>query len=163
MSWLTAYIGLGSNLGQPVSQLHQAIADIAQLAQVEVRGVSRFYLSKPMGPQDQPDYANAVIQVRTQLAPHDLLQALFSVENQHGRVRDEQQRWGPRTLDLDLLLYADQVIDTPDLQVPHRGLCERSFVVLPLSDIAPHLQLPDGLQLQDCLAALPCDDLQPLS
>lgn len=162
MNPVTCYIGLGSNLGDPAANLHSAIDQIAATAGVELRGVSRFYASKPMGPQDQPDYVNAVACVKTLLGAHDLLQALFVVERAHGRVRDAALRWGPRTLDLDLLLYGAEIVETADLRVPHPGICERSFVVLPLADLAPGLILPDGRRLQDCLQALPCDDLYPL-
>lgn len=163
MSVTTVYIGLGSNLGDPAANLHSAVAQLAGMDGVALRGVSRFYVSKPMGPQDQPDYVNAVVCVQTQLDAHVLLQTLFAVERAHGRVRDASQRWGARTLDLDLLLYGDQVIATPELHVPHPGICERSFVLLPLADLAPHQVFPDGRKLQACLQALACDDLQPLS
>ncbi len=163
MNSVTAYIGLGSNLGDPAANLHSAIAQLAGADGIALRGVSRFYVSKPMGPQDQPDYVNAVICVFTPLDAHTLLQRLFAVERAHGRVRDASQRWGARTLDLDLLLYGDQVIATPDLHVPHPGIGERSFVLLPLADLAPHQVFPDGRTLHACLQALACDDLQPLS
>lgn len=163
MSAVTCYLGLGSNLGDPAANLHSAIAQIAATAGIGLRGVSRFYASKPMGPQDQPDYVNAVVCVQTTLSAHDLLQALFVVERAHGRVRDASLRWGPRTLDLDLLLYGAETIDTPELQVPHPGICERSFVALPLADLAPRQVLPNGRKLQDCLQDLPCDDLYPLA
>lgn len=162
MKPVLCYIGLGSNLGDPAANLRSALAQLSVADGVKLCGVSRFYASKPMGPQDQPDYVNAVACLQTSLDAHALLQALFVVERAHGRVRDAGLRWGPRTLDLDLLLYGDDIIRTPDLQVPHPGICERSFVVLPLADLAPHLVLPDGRKLQDCLATLPCDDLQPL-
>lgn len=163
MNAVTCYIGLGSNLGNPVANLHSAIAQLSVIDRVELRGVSRFYASKPMGPQDQPDYVNAVACIKTTLSAHELLQALFTVERSHGRVRDASLRWGPRTLDLDLLLYGDEVIEAADLRVPHPGICERSFVVLPLADLAPYLVFPNGRTLQDCLQALACDDLHPLS
>jgi 2-amino-4-hydroxy-6-hydroxymethyldihydropteridine diphosphokinase len=163
MKAVICYIGLGSNLGDSVANLHSAIAQLAAADGVELRGVSRFFTSKPMGPQDQPDYVNAVACVHTDLSAHALLEALFVVERAHGRVRDAGLRWGARTLDLDLLLYGDAVIATPDLCVPHPGIAERSFVLLPLADLAPHRVFPDGRNLQDCLAALPCDDLYPLA
>lgn len=162
MKPVLCYIGLGSNLGNPIANLHSAIAQLSGVEGIELRGVSRFYVSKPMGPQDQPDYVNAVVGIQTRLAAHDLLQILFTVERAHGRVRDAGQRWGARTLDLDLLLYGDAVIAITDLRVPHPGICERSFVLLPLADLAPHQVFPDGRKLQYCLAALACDDLQPL-
>lgn len=156
------YIGLGSNLGNPVANLHSALKQLAGAEGVELQGVSCFYTSKPMGPQDQPDYVNAVAGVLTRLSASALLQTLFAVERAHGRVRDAGLRWGPRTLDLDLLLYGDAMIDMPDLRIPHPGIGERSFVVLPLLDLAPHLVLPDGRSLAACRAALACDDLYPL-
>lgn len=163
MMSVTAYIGLGSNLGDPAANLHSAVDQIAALDTVELRAVSRFYASKPMGPQDQPDYVNAVICVRTSLDAHALLQALFAVERAHGRVRDVSLRWGPRTLDLDLLLYGAEVIETADLHVPHPGIYERSFVLLPLADITPNFLFPNGQSLHDCLQTLPCGDLHPLA
>ncbi|QQZ30026.1 2-amino-4-hydroxy-6-hydroxymethyldihydropteridine diphosphokinase [Thiothrix subterranea] len=163
MTPVLCYIGLGSNLGNPVANLHSALKHLAGAEGVELRGVSRFYTSKPMGPQDQPDYVNAVAGVLTQLPAHALLQTLFAVERAHGRVRNAALRWGPRTLDLDLLLYGDAMIDTPDLRIPHPGIGERSFVVLPLLDLAPHRVLPDGRSLSACRAALACDDLYPLT
>ncbi|WP_028489428.1 2-amino-4-hydroxy-6-hydroxymethyldihydropteridine diphosphokinase [Thiothrix lacustris] len=163
MKAVICYIGLGSNLGDSVANLHSAIAQLATADGVELRGVSRFFTSKPMGPQDQPDYVNAVACVHTDLSAHALLETLFVVERAHGRVRDAGLRWGARTLDLDLLLYGDAVITTPALHVPHPGIAERSFVLLPLADLAPHRVFPDGRKLQDCLAALPCDDLYPLA
>lgn len=162
MSPVICYIGLGSNLGDPAANLHSAIAQLSATDGVELRGVSRFYTSKPMGPQDQPDYVNAVACIQTSLSAHALLQVLFAVERAHGRVRDASLRWGPRTLDLDLLLYGTETINTPDLHVPHPGIGERSFVLRPLADLAPHQVFPDGRKLQDCLASLACDDLYPL-
>lgn len=156
------YIGLGSNLGDPVANLHSALTQLAATVGVQLRGVSRFYISKPMGPKDQPDYANAVAAVDSTLSAFALLQALFAIERRHGRVRDAHLRWGARTLDLDLLLYGDAQINHTDLQVPHPGIGERSFVVLPLIDIAPRLRFPDGRSVQECLQRLPCDDLTPL-
>lgn len=153
------YIGLGSNLGDPAAQLRSALRHLAACPEITVVAVSRFYASKPMGPQDQPDYVNAVACVETALPALDLLQILFAVERAHGRVRDAASRWGARTLDLDLLLYGDTVMATPDLILPHPGLCQRSFVVLPLLDIAPTLCLPDGRSVLDCMAMLACDDV----
>ena len=162
MADMLCYIGLGSNLGNPVANVHSALAQLAASTGVALRGVSRFYTSKPMGPQDQPDYVNAVAAIDTALAPLAVLDTLFAIERVHGRVRDATLRWGPRTLDMDLLLYGTQQVNLPTLTVPHPGLGQRSFVVLPLLDLAPQLILPDGTKLQDCLAALACDDLYPL-
>jgi len=162
MSAVRCFIGLGSNLGDPLANLHSALAQLAGCQGITLRGVSRFYSSKPMGPKDQPDYINAVAAVDTVLDAHAVLQILFVVERAHGRVRDAALRWGARTLDLDLLLYADATIADVDLCVPHPGICERSFVVLPLLDLAPCLVLPNGKSLHQCCAELACDDLKPL-
>lgn len=142
----TCYIGLGSNMSQPVDQLLQAVSTIAQLAQTTMQRCSSFYASRPMGPQDQPDYVNAVVKIKTQLAPHDLLSALQRIELDQGRER-KGQRWGPRTLDLDILLIDEQVIETEDLIVPHPGMKSREFVLYPLYEIAPDIMLPCGNSL----------------
>ena len=152
------YIGLGSNLGNGQQTLHSALQQLNAHATIELIRHSRLYSSKPHGPQNQPDYVNAVACVNTKLAAIDLLHALFAIESAHDRQRDGT-RWGPRTLDLDLLLYGESVINEPDLKVPHPYLCERSFVVYPLSELAPDLILPGGKSLQACKADLPGDDL----
>ncbi|GGF86197.1 2-amino-4-hydroxy-6-hydroxymethyldihydropteridine diphosphokinase [Alteromonas lipolytica] len=141
-----AYIGLGSNLGDSVSQLVSALCAISELADTQVLKASSFYQSKPMGPQDQPVYVNAVARISTALAPHELLAALQKIEHYHGRVR-EGERWGPRTLDLDILLYGDESVKTPDLTIPHIGMAEREFVLVPLFEIASEMIMPDGSPL----------------
>lgn len=134
-----AYIGLGSNLGESRQILANAIKEIAQLGQVSV---SRLYRSPPMGPQDQPDYLNAVVAVETALAPLALLDFLQALEHSSGRVR--LRHWGERTLDLDILLYGDESITHPRLIVPHSGMLERDFVMLPLLDLVPNFTLAEG-------------------
>ena len=116
---VTVYIGLGSNLDHPRRQVTQAIEIIASRAGCQCLSVSSLYRSKPMGPQDQPDYVNAVMAVETDLPALELLDALHSIEQQQGRVRGADQ-WGPRTLDLDLLIYGDEEIDLPRLKIPTR-------------------------------------------
>lgn len=140
------YLGLGANLDNPLRQLQAAVLALRAHPALHLSACSSFYASKPMGPQDQPDYVNAVVCIESDLAPLPLLDTLQHIENEAGRVRE--QRWGPRTLDIDILLYADQVIDSPRLQVPHPGLTEREFVLYPLLEIAPGLTLPDGHALQ---------------
>lgn len=135
------YIGLGSNLDGPEEQIRRARVAIRQINDVKELDFSSLYYSPPMGLQDQPEYVNAVMSVETELAPLDLLKHLQDIENFQGRVR-KADRWSARTLDLDLLLYADQKIDTPDLIVPHYGIAERSFVLYPLYEIAPDLEIP---------------------
>lgn len=144
-----AYIALGSNLATPVQQLHSAIQAMAELPKTQVKKVSSFYQSKPLGPQDQPDYVNAVACIETELAPLALLDALQHIENRQGRIR--LRRWGERTLDLDILLYDDQIIQSERLIVPHYDMQNREFVIVPLYEIAPQLILPDGVVLQDLL------------
>jgi 2-amino-4-hydroxy-6-hydroxymethyldihydropteridine diphosphokinase len=161
MTPLRCYIGLGANLEQPVAQLQQAVQALKQLAHSSLVAVSGFYGSKPMGPQDQPDYVNAVAAINTTLTAEQLLDALQQIEQQQGRKR-KAERWGPRTLDLDILLYGDQVIATERLTVPHYGLHVREFVLYPLFDIAPQLNLPDGTVLSSLLAQVSQNGLQKL-
>ena len=158
---VTAYIGLGSNLEDPRCQLTQAIASLKSLTGCQCLAVSRLYRSKPMGPQDQPDYVNAVMAMETDLPALALLDELQVIEQQQGRVRGDEQ-WGPRTLDLDLLLYSDQIIDLPRLKIPHPGLHERSFVLYPLYEIAPTLQVPGHGELVELLQHVE-NDLEVIS
>ncbi len=137
------YIGLGSNLDSPSQQLIQAIHAIAKLPQVNISAVSSLYGSRPMGPQDQPDYINAVVALTTELSALELLDALQKIELDAGRVRKDE-RWGARVLDLDILLFGQEIINSERLIVPHYGLKEREFVLLPLAEIAPDLSLPSG-------------------
>ena len=139
----SAFIGVGSNLADPKKQVCQAICAVDQLAKINVTKVSSLYVSKPMGPQDQPDYVNAVFELSTPLSAHELLDQLQATENSAGRVRKEN-RWGARILDLDILLFNQSVINDERLTVPHYGMKEREFVLLPLAEIAPDLILPDG-------------------
>ncbi|KUJ87259.1 MAG: 2-amino-4-hydroxy-6-hydroxymethyldihydropteridine pyrophosphokinase [Halomonas sp. 54_146] len=132
-----AYIGLGSNLASPIDQVRQALSELATLPLSQLVAASSLYASRPVGPQDQPDFINAVAALDTRLSPLALLDQLQALEQQHRRRR--QRHWGPRTLDLDLLLYADEHIDTPRLRVPHPQMNARAFVLVPLAEIAPTL------------------------
>lgn len=153
-----AAVGIGSNLADPVTQVRTAIAALAILADTELLAASSLYRNPPMGPQDQPDFVNAAALLRTRLQPLALLDRLQEVERQQGRVRDV--RWGPRTIDLDLLLYGDQVIDEPRLTTPHPGLHERAFVLYPLAEIAPPgLMVPGRGRVADLVAACSADGL----
>lgn len=147
---VTVYIAIGSNLADPVGQAKGAIEALKELPKSQLLNVSSLYSSAPMGPQDQPDYINAVAAVETQLTPLELLDCTQAIELEQGRVRKDE-RWGPRTLDLDLILYGNDVIDSERLIVPHYGMKEREFVLYPLAEIAPYLTLPDGTELQDLL------------
>lgn len=156
------YIGLGSNLATPQQQLNAALSALAEIKQTRLVAQSSFYASDPLGPADQPRYLNAVAALDTQLAPLQLLDALQTIELEQGRERKEQ-RWGPRTLDLDILLFGQQVLNEPRLVIPHYHMHARAFVLYPLAEIAPGLQLPDGRTLQDLLAACPFEGLERLN
>lgn len=158
----TAYIGLGSNLSEPLLQLKNARLAISTLAQVKELAFSSFYHSPPMGPQDQPDYVNAVMAIATDLAAPDLLRCLQKIEQEQGRVRTGA-RWSARTLDLDLLLYGNQQINYPDLIVPHIGIRERAFVLYPLQEIAPNLVLPALGNINQLVASCPLAGLKKLA
>ncbi|WP_026957768.1 MULTISPECIES: 2-amino-4-hydroxy-6-hydroxymethyldihydropteridine diphosphokinase [Aliagarivorans] len=146
------YIGLGTNLGDPLKQALLARHTLSESPLWTLSAVSSLYRSRPMGPQDQPDYLNAVVALETSLSPEALLDALQAIEQQQGRQR--LRRWGERTLDLDILLYGDQVLSSERLQVPHTGMTQREFVLLPLVEIAPELHLPDGRAVKDLAAAI---------
>jgi len=135
-----AYIGLGSNVGDRIGHLEEAIRRIGNLPDTEVESVSSAYDTAPIGRTDQPRFLNAVVRVRTGLSPRELLGELLRIERELGRERKE--RWGPRTVDLDLLLYDDRVISEPGLQVPHPRLHERAFVLVPLEELDPRLVHP---------------------
>ncbi|OOO02648.1 MAG: 2-amino-4-hydroxy-6-hydroxymethyldihydropteridine pyrophosphokinase [Chromatiales bacterium USCg_Taylor] len=139
-SSVIAYIGLGSNLADPSAQVTQGILAIARLPETRIIAQSSFYRSAPMGPPDQPDYINAVTAIETAQTAYDLLASLQAVEARHGRARG--LHWGPRTLDIDILLYGAERITGLDLTVPHPGLSERAFVLYPLYEIAPDLEIP---------------------
>jgi 2-amino-4-hydroxy-6-hydroxymethyldihydropteridine diphosphokinase len=151
--WVPAYVGVGSNLGDSRARVLAAFDALGALRLTRAVARSRLYRTRPFGPVQQGDFINAVAGILTQLPATELLQALRDVETAAGRVRAE--RWGPRTLDLDLLVYGGERIDTPDLQVPHPGIAERGFVLAPLRDIAPTLQVPGVGRVEVLLRALP--------
>lgn len=138
---IDAYIGIGSNLDDPVSQVSLAIEELRLLRDSSLISCSSLYRSPPMGLADQPDYINAAVWLQTRLAPHTLLEVLWVIEKRHNRVRGEQ-RWGPRTLDLDILLYGAHRFAEPQLTIPHPRLTERAFVLYPLMEINPDLHIP---------------------
>jgi len=141
--WYPAYIGVGSNLNDPPAQVRRAFGKLAELTATRVILTSPIYRTPAFGPVDQPDFANAVVGLLTQLSPRELLNGLKSIEAAQGRPKPEQrQRWGPRVIDLDILVYGRERLQEPDLTVPHPGIVERNFVLYPLSDIAPHLDIP---------------------
>lgn len=154
------FIGLGSNLEDPAGQLRSALDALQALPNTTVESCSSFYSSAPVGPGQQPDYVNAVAQIETELAPDALLDGLQAIEQLHGRVRSV--RWGARTLDLDILLFGSEIIDSPRLTVPHPRMAERNFVLEPLAELAPELQLPDGRNLEALLRQCPPNRLHKL-
>ena len=153
-----AYVGLGSNLADPAKQVRSAREAITLLDGVRELGFSSLYQSTPLGPQDQPDYINAVMAIEIRMSAISLLRCLQGIENDHGRVR-AGERWGARTLDLDLLVYDDRKIDQTDLVVPHVGIAERDFVLYPLFEIAPELDIPGLGALSNLIANCPRDGL----
>ncbi len=155
------YIALGANLGEPVETLQDAITTLAQSTELSHLKASSLYSSSPMGPSDQPDYVNAVASAETQLSPLALLDFLQTIEQQFGRERS--LRWGPRTLDLDILLYDDQCINSERLTIPHIGLAERDFVIIPLAELNPQLILPNGQTIELLQQSMQHHDLQKIT
>lgn len=149
----TAYIGIGSNLGERDVTIRDALELLAADPELEVEAVSSIRETDPVGVVDQPRFLNAAIRLKTELAPHSLLERLLAVEEQLGRVRTGE-RYGPRTIDLDLLLYGDEIIDEPGLRVPHPRLAERRFVLEPLAELDPGLVVPGLGPIQALLAKL---------
>ncbi|CNH88142.1 2-amino-4-hydroxy-6-hydroxymethyldihydropteridine diphosphokinase [Yersinia pekkanenii] len=157
---IRVYIALGSNQAMPLQQVKTALEALDHLPRTRLVACSSFYRTKPLGPQDQPDFLNAVVALDTSLPPEQLLDHTQAIERNQGRVRKEQ-RWGPRTLDLDIMLYGSQVINTDRLIVPHYGLKEREFMLYPLADIAPDLVFPDGERLSERLKLVDKNGLVP--
>jgi len=150
-----AFIGLGSNLADPLIQVRQALMELESIPGTRVTARSSLYRTLPVGYLEQPDFINAVASVQTTLTPQALLAALHAIENLHGRRRT--MRNAPRTLDLDLLLYGEEVIDQNGLTLPHPRLHERAFVLAPLAEIAPEALVPGMGRLQDLLARVDCN------
>lgn len=158
---MKVYIGLGSNLNDPQSQLKKAIISLEMVPSTTVVRTSSFYKSKPVGPQDQPDYINAVVELDTELSAQVLMDYLQGIENEQGRVRE--QKWGPRTLDLDILLYGDEIIQGDHLEVPHVEMHKRGFVLVPLDEISPDCVIPGVGSVQTLLQQVDTDDLMVLA
>ena len=159
--WIPAYVGLGSNLDEPPQQIARAYEALAQVTDTRVVLQSRRYRTKPFGPVVQPDFINAAAGLLTRLPARELLAALQATETRLGRVRPTE-RWGPRRIDLDLLVYGAERIDEPGLTVPHPGLAERAFMLAPLADIAPELRVPGLGVVRDLLAALDASQIAVL-
>lgn len=157
-----AYVGLGSNLDDPPGQLRAALEALAELPETRLLRHSGFYRSAPWGILEQPDFVNAVAEVSTLLPPEDLLAGLLAIEKRAGRVRDGS-RWGPRRIDLDLLIYGDQRIDRHGLQVPHPRMSERAFVIVPLAELDPFLEVPGQGSVSQLLAVVDRQSCVPVA
>lgn len=147
------WLAIGSNLASPLQQVNAALDALAQIPDTRIAVVSAFYRTPPLGPQDQPDYLNAAVALETSLEPEALLDHTQRIELQQGRVRKDE-RWGPRTLDLDIMLFGDRVMNTPRLTVPHYDMKNRGFMLWPLFEIAPELIFPEGETLESVLQRL---------
>lgn len=153
-----AWVGLGGNVGDPVATMRAAMDALSKLPETELLRASRLYRTPAWGVREQADFINAVVLLRTALGPRDLLEHMLDIERGYGRERRE--RWGPRILDLDLLLYGDEVIEAPGLRVPHPHLHERAFALLPLLDVSPDATIPRRGSARDALSALACEGIQ---
>lgn len=153
MSAVRAFVGLGGNLGDPVTQIKAALAALDRNPKTRLIRRSGFYQTPPWGITDQAEFVNAVAEIETTLSPRQLLQELLRIEVDAGRVRSDE-RWGPRLIDLDLLLYGNSRIDEENLHVPHPRMLERAFVMVPLAELEPALSLPDHGRVSALLAEL---------
>ena len=149
----SVYLGLGTNMGDRAAQLSAAVAAIANIPATTLLRQSPIYESKPWGKTDQPDFLNMVVEISTQLEPHTLHRHLQKIERDMGRDRQKSEKWGPRPIDIDLLLYGTRTLKTASLVVPHPRMWERHFVMRPLSDLAPDLTTPDGTPVSGLLAS----------
>jgi len=155
---MKAWLGLGSNLQQPEAQLRQALDLLGEAKEVEILATSSFYRTPPWGDEQQDDFINAVVQIETGLEPVPLLRVLQSIENEMGRQRSER-RWGPRLIDIDLLLYADQQYHSVELELPHPRMHERAFVLLPLCELDGSLEIPARGTVEKLLQPLDCSGI----
>lgn len=164
METVVAHVGLGGNVGDAAAAVRNAAASLGDLPETRLLAVSRLYRTPAWGLRDQPDFVNAVAAIETRLDPEALLQALLALERAHGRTRadDGSDRWGPRTLDLDILLYGDAVVDAPGLRIPHPRLHQRAFALLPLVEIAPDAVIPGTGAARSVLASLETDGIEAL-
>jgi 2-amino-4-hydroxy-6-hydroxymethyldihydropteridine diphosphokinase len=162
MIWRPAYVALGSNLADPRRQVEAALTQLASLSGTRLVLHSRLWRSRPMGPQNQPDFVNAVAGLLTVREPHALLEGLRELERRMGKI-EPAVHWGPRLIDLDLLLVGDVQCDEPGLRLPHAGLHQRNFVLYPLAEIAPMLWVPGHGRVRTLLGRAKGDGLEPLA
>ncbi len=156
------FIGFGGNLGDVEATLMEALFAMDEIPQTTLRRQSSIYRTPAWGNTDQADFLNGVAELQTRLTPNILLQKLLEIEERFGRVRQQDERWQPRTLDLDILLFGDEVINETNLRVPHPHMHERAFVLVPLAELANGLEIPGQGSLQDCLAKLDISDIKIL-
>jgi 2-amino-4-hydroxy-6-hydroxymethyldihydropteridine diphosphokinase len=159
---MKAWLGLGSNLQQPVEQLQQALNRLAETDGIEILKTSSFYRTPPWGDEQQDDFINAVAQIETSLAPLSLLHALQMIEDRMGRQRSDR-RWGPRLIDIDLLLQDDRLYHSAELELPHPRMHERAFVLVPLSELDARLEIPGHGTVEALLSQLDCSNIYRLS
>lgn len=159
---IRAYVGLGGNVGDVEDTMMEALMAIDGLPQTSIRAQSSLYRSPPWGRTDQDDFINAVIELRTRLAARVLLDYLLEIETRFGRVRDGNDKWGPRTLDLDLLVFGDENLNLPGMHVPHPRMHERAFVLVPLAEIAAGLEIPGQGLVRDLLAAIDSSGIEAI-
>ena len=157
-----AFIGLGSNLHGPENQIRSALTRLKAVPLSRLEDCSSLYRNPPIGPQGQPDYVNAVARLLTELQPRSLLDELQTIEQAQGRVRDGI-RWGPRRIDLDLLIYGDEIIDEPGLHIPHSGIQSRAFVLLPMSELNPNIYIPELGTVRELLSCVDTSDVIPIT
>ena len=161
MQEVEAFIGLGSNLQDPQKQVTRALQELDGIPDTKLVKSSSLYITQPHGPADQPEFINAVAKISTTLDADDLLTALHEIEENHQRLRTGKH-WGPRTIDLDILLYGDQQIHTDRLIIPHSQMTRREFVLIPLQEIEPDLIIPGQGNLQEIIGKLPPYKIQKL-
>lgn len=154
------FLALGSNLADPLHQVRAALDALAALPQTQLVSTSSFWRTPPYGPPDQPDYLNAAVALDTELTPETLLDNTQRIELEQGRVRKDH-RWGPRTLDVDIMLFGNMTLNTPRLIVPHYDMHHRAFMLVPLLEIAPDITLPDGRRAAELLDQLDTRAIQP--
>lgn len=153
-----AHLALGSNIGDSVGSIRRAVTAIDADANCRVIGRSSFYLTKPVGVEDQPDFVNAVVSVETSLEPRKLLALCKHIEQKLGRTRTI--RWGPRVIDIDVLVYGDRIIEEEDFTVPHPRMMERAFVMIPLAELAPGLKLSGGVTAEEAARRIGMDGIE---
>ncbi|CAN5157410.1 2-amino-4-hydroxy-6-hydroxymethyldihydropteridinediphosphokinase [soil metagenome] len=153
---------MGGNVGDVQKTLNEALWALDSMPQTSIRAQSGFYRTAPWGRPDQPAFLNAAVELQTRLAPRVLLDLLLEIEQRFGRVRDPKDKWGPRTLDLDLLVFGDELLDQPGMHVPHPRLAERAFVLVPLNEIAPRLEIPGQGVVRELLAAIDASGVEAM-